>query len=447
MSKPSRREKRGIFALLVVGAIPLGIAGYLSYLDADPQIQLPPRAALPSPNGFDLYVQAANLSAQPNPPIDAASDGNSLNISAAQGAIRYGVARREAWNKGAAPAWKIFRQAQNTPTRDAYAYGADLMPGYARLRQLARNKSAQSRLFAMRGENDKAVASALDCVEMAYDISRDGALISRLVASAICAIGIVPLSETSGENKVQPPEQLSGPQARAAAARLETLIARRPPYVVALDNARWDSLAALDKAFKRGDWRARATFDFSGGTLQSEEFSTRVARATVGKRTVVKNIHDSFDAAIANMKAPYAPSPDLEADDSGLDPISAALSLNAKRTRFNAAREKTQLDLLLLRLALQAYRADNGAYPPNLAALQNGYLKRIPTDDFNGGKPYFYAVKSGDYRLWSVGPDAKNDGGVAISARFSRRGKLPWQDFLPSIMPDSAGDVVAGETR
>lgn len=30
MSQLSRREKRGIFALLLVGAIPLGIAGYLS---------------------------------------------------------------------------------------------------------------------------------------------------------------------------------------------------------------------------------------------------------------------------------------------------------------------------------------------------------------------------------------------------------------------------------
>ncbi len=447
MSKPSRREKRGIFALLFVGAIPLGIAGYLSYLDADPNIQIPPRTAPPSPNGFDLYVQAANLTAQPNPPVDASSDADSLSITAAQGAIRYGVARRETWHKGAAAGWARFKQAQQTPTRDPYAYGADLMPGYARLRQLARNKNAETRLFMMRGENEKAVNSALDCVEMAYDISQGGALISRLVASAICAIGLAPLSETPGVNTLQAPEQLSGPQARVAAARLEALLVRRPSYIVAMNDARWDGLATLDKAFKRGDWRARATFDVSNSTPTPEEFWARIARATVGKRTIVNNVNASFDAAIATMKAPYAPMSTLGAVNYGLDPISAAFSLNADRTRFNDAREKTQLDLMLLRLALRAYRAEKGAYPPNLAALSNGTLKRIPTDDFNGGKPYFYTQKNGDYRLWSIGPDTKNDGGVAIKSGSAPRGNLPWQKNLPSILPDSSGDVVARETR
>ena len=128
------------------------------------------------------------------------------------------------------------------------------------------------------------------------------------------------------------------------------------------------------------------------------------------------------------------------------DLISAVLA-PPDSLRFNAAREKTQLDLLLLRLALQTYRAENGVYPPNLVALQNGVLKRIPTDDFGGGKPYFYTLKNGVYRLWSIGPDAKNDGGKAIAPRSGTGSNLPWLKALPSMLPDSLGDVVAGETR
>ncbi len=442
MPKPSRREKRGLFALLLIGAIPLGIAGYLSYLDIEPDIKIPPRAALPVPNGFDLYVQAAALTTQPNPPIDFSTDPNSGGISAAQGAIRYGVARRQTWHQGAAPGWAKFKQAQRADSYSPYAYDASALPGYARLRQLARDKNAETRLFRMRGENEKATNSALDCVELGFDAARGGGLIPRLVCAAIVAIGISPVNE-SGADKSQLPEQLSGPQARAAAARLEALMAQRPSWVDSLQTAKWEALVQLKDGFKRENWRAPGAFTF-GEVPKPDGFGTRIQRSLIGKRTVVANVKRAYADAIAAQQQPHAPSGDENSDK--YDVISAALAPR-ETLRFNAAREKTHLDLLLLRLVLQAYRAAKGAYPPNLAALKNGYLKQIPTDDFNGGKPYFYTRKNGDYRLWSVGPDARNDGGIAIPARFARRGNLPWQKNLPSMMPDSTGDVVARETR
>lgn len=459
----TRRERRHLLGFVVAGAIPLAIAGMFTYLEADPHIQLPPRAAPPAPNGFDLYVQAADLSAQPNPPVDAASDANSPGVTNAQGAIRYGSARREAWHAGAAGAWNTFRLAQQTPTRDPYPYGADKMPGYARLRQLARDKNAETRMFQLRGENDKAVNSALDCVEMAFDISREGALISRLVATAICAIGIAPLSETRGKNAAQTPEQLSAPQARAAARRLEALLARRPSYVEAIKQERWMALGVLNKGFERGNWRAPGAFCF-GNSIPEGTNLQPLARNLVSKRAVVAHINQGYDDAIAELKAPYkiiarvpaipsglpAPSEPLERPQ--LDPISPPL-MPGYRLRFNAAREKTQIDLMLLRFALRAYRVEKGAYPPDLAALTGSYLKRIPTDDFASGAPYSYLLQNGDYQLWSIGPDAINNGGNAIGPTQTLAGvpapkaATPWQKHLPTILDDSAGDVVARETR
>ncbi len=444
MSKISRREKRSLIVLLILSAVPLGVAGLLAHFYADPNIQLPARAAPPAPNGFDLYVQAATQTGQPVPAIDASSDPDVNSISAAQAATRYSRARREAWHSGAAKGWATFRRAQRTPTRDPYAFGAERMPGYARLRELGRNKAAEMRLFALRGDDEKAVASALDCVEMAYDTSREGALISRLVASAICALGVAPLSEAQGQNTLAPPEKLSAAQALAAAARLESLRARQPSYIKAVENTRWDGLAALDRAFKRGNWRARETFDVSGRALEAEAFSTHFTRSFINKRTVVDNVNAIFDATLARLQAPYqsAPAPDkLE-----LDPISAAFDIDGIRQRFNMARENTQLDLLLLRLALRAYKSEKGVYPTNLAMLKQGYLKQIPTDEFGGGRPYFYTVKDGKYRLWSVGPDGVNDGGKAIQSAPPPGTTRPWHKRSARVWQDSKGDVVAGET-
>ena len=471
MPQLSRRERGKLVALLVICALPLGVAGYFSYLEADPHIQLPSRPAAPAPNGFDLYVQAANLSAQPIPAVDPSSDSNPPT-TAAKGALRYGRARREAWHKSAAPAWAAFRQAQQTPTGDPYEYGADKMPGYARLRQLARNKNAETRMFELRGEPDKAVSSALDCVEMGYDISRSGALVSRLVGTAICAIGISPLSESSGKNNRQLPEQLTGAQARAAAARLEALLKRRPSYVEAMKEERWMILGVLNKGFERGNWRAPDAFEkvgfgprttaatVVGGAPPQQFWDEKMARTLTSKRAVVAHVNREIDAAIAQLKAPYKPRPrapislpsgaTMRPPASALDPISAQFT-PSPLLRFDAAREKAQLDLLLLRLALQAYRADKSAYPPDLNALRPTYLRQIPTDDFAGGKPYNYRKSGANFRLWSVGPDAVNDGGQAIAAPQPAAkypgADLPWNQHLPSIRDDSLGDIVAGETR
>ena len=452
MSPISAPEKRSLVLMFAVCGLLFGVAGYLTYINADPGIRLPAQPKIPAPNGFDLYVAAAKFTGQPTPPTDPASDPNSASISAATGAVRYGLARRQAWHRGAARGWALFRQAQRTPTRDAYGWGAERMPGYARLRELARNKSAETRLFRMRGEPDKAMSSALDSIQMGVGTAQGGALISRLVSTAIIAIALSPVSETEPGQTVQLPEQLSGPQARRAAARLEALLNRRFPYEAAMQNTRWDALATLQRAFDRQIFRAPDAFTY-GAPAEPESVPMRLARLTVSKRTVVAHINAAYDEAIRDLKAPYKPLPPAanapvfgaNGPADARDPISAPL-LPRNGLRFNLARENTQLGLMLLRVALRAYRAQNGRYPVTLGALRPRLLRRIPTDDFAGGKPYGYALKGATYRLWSVGPDGVDDGGQAI-APSATKNLLPWQNHWPSILSDSTGDVVAGEVR
>ncbi len=109
---------------------------------------------------------------------------------------------------------------------------------------------------------------------------------------------------------------------------------------------------------------------------------------------------------------------------------------------MNEARYSTSNKMLLLRLALRAYIAQSKTAAPALSTLVPGFLKAIPTDVYNDGKPLFYQPKGATYKLWSVGPDGINNGGVPLARRPGTKALLPSQNLL-----DNKGDFVAGLCR
>jgi hypothetical protein len=86
--------------------------------------------------------------------------------------------------------------------------------------------------------------------------------------------------------------------------------------------------------------------------------------------------------------------------------------------------EQTQNNLHVA-FALAAYKAENGQYPKNLAALAPKYLAAIPNDLFSG-KALIYRRDANGYLLYSVGLNGKDDGGAS---RYDS--------------PDSDGDDIA----
>jgi hypothetical protein len=61
-------------------------------------------------------------------------------------------------------------------------------------------------------------------------------------------------------------------------------------------------------------------------------------------------------------------------------------------------------------LAVELYRRRGGTLPESLKALVPEFLPEVPTDPFDG-KPLRYVVSDGDYAVYSVGADGKDDGG------------------------------------
>ncbi len=82
-----------------------------------------------------------------------------------------------------------------------------------------------------------------------------------------------------------------------------------------------------------------------------------------------------------------------------------------------AGRKVAERDAVLLGLriqvAVESHHMERGALPKALSDLAPRYLSDVPPDPFTGN-PFRYRPTDGSYLLYSVGPDAKDDGGAPL---------------------------------
>ena len=390
-----RAEKQvlgGSFALaLLLGGLGWLVAG------ANTSLPIAPAPAPPSPNGFDLYVAAARAIVPANPPVDPVND--STIRTPTQAALLYTSKRRSAWLNGNAAAWKLFRQAQ---AAQCLHPAKPVMP-YGMLRELARGKTIEAKEWKSRGQWNRAMGSALETVEMGHDIERGAPLIGGLVGVAITHIGAA-----SGADV---PPHLSAKEAAQNARRLETLMAGSV------------GLSAILREEKRA--------------IQINVLSRKtgfIASVLRPPHRVAASVGTMIDAFIAQVDKPF-PAQTIPPKPAGWFAAEAAMLYPIfTRASFNWARRTATEQQLLLRLALRAYRLDNGAYPQNLARLAPHYLAHVPLDPFGRGA-WRYKREGDSYLAWSIGPDGKDDGGTSIKPRKAGKRIVIYQD--------SAGDTVA----
>ncbi len=75
---------------------------------------------------------------------------------------------------------------------------------------------------------------------------------------------------------------------------------------------------------------------------------------------------------------------------------------------------ETQLRQARIACALELYYARHHSYPSSLEQLVPEYCARVPADLFDQ-KPMRYERSSDRYKLWSIGPDEIDDGGLAAN--------------------------------
>ncbi len=398
----SRREKLSLSGA-ALAVLLLGSFGWL-LTKAKSLGAMPPHAAMPSPNGFDLYVAAAQAMTRPNPPVDASTDNKRRTPQVA--AKLYTPARRAAFVLANAKTWNLMQQARAAQTQHPDIRGNLLAKiPYGPLRDLARGKAIEAKHFKDQKRWDLALQSGLKNMEMGHDIEHGASFIGSLVAIAVQSIGAASLDDV--------PPHLSAAQAKTGARQLEKIIANGAAPAEVLSEEKWIMLSNM-----------RSTF---GGN------SSRFAGIVISPFTAP--IGPMMDKYIAESSEPRGlqSAPPLPGGVFG--GLAAPLHPLFKKSGFNYARRETLESSLLLRLALRAYRLETGSYPDTLAQLAPKYLAQVPRDAFGRGEAMRYRKSSDSYLAWSIGSDGRDDGGKSITTRTPVSKRL-------TVMTYSLGDVV-----
>lgn len=133
--------------------------------------------------------------------------------------------------------------------------------------------------------------------------------------------------------------------------------------------------------------------------------NTKPYPTAVQLKSMRESAHDGFPSSLYSMVG-------LTASPNGLGSL--------------ATRAETALTQILL--AAQRYRARHGQYPETMAQVRSVGIDDIPMDPFSD-KDFIYKRTAKGFTVYSVGPDFKDDGGVAFSSDYSRRDiMLYWEE-------------------
>ena len=89
-------------------------------------------------------------------------------------------------------------------------------------------------------------------------------------------------------------------------------------------------------------------------------------------------------------------------------------------------RQQILQDLAFVACGLERYRLVHGEFPTTLEALTPAFVDRIPLDRATGKSLHYTRTDNGWFRLWSVGPDGHDDGGIYRKKNGSKMLDLPW---------------------
>ncbi|MCW3100054.1 MAG: hypothetical protein JWL77_5672 [Chthonomonadaceae bacterium] len=421
-------RRTALISLGLIGAMMVGLIGFWWTEAMKTPVVTIPTPALPNPNAFDFYVGAGNA---------VVNDKQIGNAVGTKPVVVYTLAQKEALVQQNLGVINTLHQGfaysyLNPPARSFDV----LFPYYAKFRSVARLLSLRGQVQAAKGDWAGANDSYLDAIRMGEDIPHGSILIGELVGIACQAIGRRPMWNVVAH--------LNAAQSRAAATRLQSIIDRHFTYADTLQEEKWFGeaglLEVLNNTKKRNALFTPADTTGSTGTA-SVQSMTILLYLAYSKTRIMNNYTNYMDANRKLMQQPYGlhlPPPPLPND-----PFTSVLVPVFSQARMKDVDSETQNGLLLLTLALHAYRLEHGRYPVSLTELTPAYLKRLPDDPFAVQGTFKYLVKGGRYVLYSVGPDGKDDGGTPIDDLKQASSSNPNSRYF--VNEHSVGDVVAGK--
>lgn len=415
----------GLIAFIALCA--LAVNGWrqgIDYMNAPPEVEIP-TPQMPSPNAYYVYVKAGKAIID-SPKIDPIYDPSPPPRQ--QWKMHYPIEKREAWLQQNATAFTILREGFKYHCRVPLrrSLNTSYFSNNPHVRKLNRILWAQSRVHEERGRLLAAMQNGIDMIRLGTDFSRGGAYVDFLVGSSLRDMGYQRCWELL--------PRLNNADSRTVIDRLEKLHQTRPTRVAILQEEK-NYCQALSLEIMQSDGWRRENW---AGKDRRKHLAWFWRLHTSSKRAQFDSYTRYIDALIAYHQKPYlnnSPEP-VKPNDLFTHLFGSGYS----RFGWNYARAEARGSLLLASLALHLYHSEHGRYPKSLNELSPRYLKKIPADPFGDGGPLRYQPAGAKYRLYSIGPDGKDDGGRAIQDG----GRSKAHPNRVYIRQGSKGDFVAG---
>ncbi len=402
----------------------LVVAGMLLYwLNAPVDLYRPARN-IPQPNAYDYYLSAGDQVVFEEQCTEALYPGSSQTPSSAE--IRalkkppkgipqaytikrpYTLAEKTALIKANAPVFKILHEGLKYDSiSPPETIGPDLTH-YSKLYRITKLINIKIQVHNESGEYNQAVKTYLNGIKFRNDCLNsiplrgyDESLSFLRIDSSIMV------------------DKLNSSQAREAAGRLEYLQSKSVAFRDIMQESRY-----VDLSFSLAE-QAGSTNPVL--ISQSPDSVYVCLKFAFNKRLELNRLAAVWDNAMEYASKPYPEFIKLRIPDD-IQSVEDPRSICYVKCYYEGIRCTN--DLLMLRLALRAYRLDNSKYPVKLDDLSPHYVNKIPGDPFALKGHYKYKLNGNSYKLYSIGPDCKDDGGRAF--------------FIGSRLPDidQNGDLV-----
>jgi hypothetical protein len=286
-----------------------------------------------------------------------------------------------------------------------------LLPTLGKTRDACRLLAAEARRFEARQEFTKAVDNYLAVVRIGEHHGAGRCLIDHLVGIASISIGLDNAFDGMCRNDY-PAEDL-----KRFLKRLEPLRERLPDFAHAMRSEKAFGLGTFDDQMRL----VPAVFEAHARRKLDEPFEpspllARTLRIIFPDRTMKADMAAYYDRAIANAKIPLYAEGHLDQEELMREckpwNVLAGLLLPALgRARIEAEKCRARFEMTRIAVGLRLYHRKDGVYPDTLDWLvQEKHLERLPVDPLSG-KPFKYKVKKGQFVLYSVGKNMKDDGG------------------------------------
>jgi hypothetical protein len=362
--------------------------------------------------------------------------------------------------------WRTLAEAATAPRcRPPLVRYSDMrVELFSSLRIAAQAAGMQARLSADRGDWRTLQDALLSIKSCARAAEARGTMIAALVAFALDRVFSFSLCESLPRTHPTAEEIRSLRESLAAARARRLTLAQ----TIAFEAPFWFDNEAVNRNFA-DRWPVNGVrrsgelvleigvLDLSSLTGQAPSLWPKIAVAMLGplladrsaSRMAIELGLRAFVRETQTQAPPAAPSGKAFDEYARAMPLQFILESRAlvhsttimrRATGLMSARETIDggLDLVL---ALAAYRAEHGVYPPTLASLVPGHIDTIPRDPHapDGRFRYRPSTDAKTYTLYSVGLDAEDNNAAAsepIGTALESKGKGTDYVFVPYAGPN-----------